>query len=137
MSCNCGCNERHNECGCEGVRRNVYNCPGSQRVVKHQHVIKYHHDTINEYDVVHEHEYHTRDVVKEREVAKYNTEPPYRPNYCGNGCGCGNGNVEVDATIVRVDDGYRGVDNVAVVRARNECCGAMPMRPMNYLGRRW
>jgi hypothetical protein len=102
MHCNCtdGCHK----CGHEPIMRQVYNCPGSQRVIKHQHVVKYQHDTINEYDIIHEHEYNTRDVVREREVVKHNDCTSHQPNYC------------------KTDD----------------CCdGVMPVRPLNYWGRRW
>jgi hypothetical protein len=72
------------------VVRQVFDCPGTQRVVKHEHVVRHQHDTINEYDVVHEHIYNTRDVVREREVVLHNDYQPHQPDYCG-GETCGTG----------------------------------------------
>ena len=84
MSCNCirGCHR----CGHSQVIREVFNCPGSQRVVKHEHVVRYRHDTIHEYDVIHEHEFNTRDVVREREVVKHNDSRTHTPDYCDDSC---------------------------------------------------
>jgi len=84
MSCNCvdGCHK----CGREPVIRQVFNCPGSQRIVRHEHVVKHQHDVINEYDVIHEHSFNTRDIVREREVVKHNDCRTHEPNYCGDDC---------------------------------------------------
>lgn len=79
-TCNGGCQQ------CDPVHRQVFNCPGSQQVIRHQHLVKHRHDIVNEYDVVHEHEYNTRDVVREREVVTHNDCSNHQPNYCGDGC---------------------------------------------------
>jgi hypothetical protein len=97
----------------EQVIRQVFNCPGTQRVVKHQHIVKHCHDTINEYEIIHEHEYNTRDVVREREVVKNNDYCNHVPNYCGETCGCG---------------------------TCENCCAMaapMPYRGRGHFGRRW
>jgi len=92
---NCTCTDGCQRCGCEPVQREIFDCPGSQRVNKFEHVIRHRHDIINEYNVIHEHEYNTRDVVMEREVVRHNDHKPYMPNYCGDNCGrndgCGDG----------------------------------------------
>jgi len=83
MSCNCerGCPR------CQGqVIREIFNCPGSQQVIKHEHIIRHQHDIIHEYDVVHEHEFTTRDVVRERTVENHNDCRTHEPNYCGDDC---------------------------------------------------
>jgi len=104
----CTCTNGCNNCGYEPVIKQVFNCPGSQKVIKHQHIVKYQHDTINEYDIIHEHEYNTRDVVREREVVKQNDYSAYQPNYCPEPC---------------CEPNYYGA-------------GTM-YKPMNYLGKRW
>ena len=77
----------HNCCQEEPITQ-VFNCPGSQRVIKHRHIVKHQHDTVNEYDVIHEHEYNTRDVVRESQVVRHNDCSTHTPNYCGDtGCG--------------------------------------------------
>jgi len=91
--------------------RQVFDCPGSQRVVKHEHIVRHQHDTINEFDVIHEHTYNTRDVVREREVVRHNDYRPHQPNYCGDGCG------EVERNC--------------------GCERPMPYRPRFWQGRRW
>jgi len=82
MDCNCidGCDR----CGREPVIREVFDCPGSQRVIRHEHVVRHHHDVINEYDIIHEHEFNTRDIVREREVVRHNDCRTHEPNYCCN-----------------------------------------------------
>ncbi|MCL2405081.1 MAG: hypothetical protein FWC92_06000 [Defluviitaleaceae bacterium] len=84
MSCNCtnGCHR----CG-QQVIREVFNCPGSQRIVRHEHVVRHQHDIIHEFDVIHEHEYNTRDVVREREVVRHNDCRTHTPDYCEDSCG--------------------------------------------------
>ncbi|MCL2197600.1 MAG: hypothetical protein FWB80_01630 [Defluviitaleaceae bacterium] len=78
MNCTCtnGCQL------CAPVKRQVFTCPPTQRVVRHQHIVKHCHDTINEIEVIHEHEFNTRDVVREREVTCHNDYVPHVPNYC-------------------------------------------------------
>ncbi|MCL2360831.1 MAG: hypothetical protein FWC73_03330 [Defluviitaleaceae bacterium] len=83
---NCTCNEGCNRCGHEPVIREVFNCPGSQRIIKHEHVIRHQHDIIHEFDVIHEHEFNTHDVVREREVVKHNDCRTHEPNYCSDDC---------------------------------------------------
>jgi len=83
MTCNGTGDCRH--CA-DPVRREVFNCPGSQQVNRHQHIVRHQHEIINEYDVIHEHEYNTRDVVREREVVKHNDFTSHNPNYCGDDC---------------------------------------------------
>ena len=73
-------------CGREPVIRQVFNCPGTQRVIRHQHIVRHQHNVINEYDIVHEHEFNTRDVVREREVVTHNDSRTHEPNYCGDEC---------------------------------------------------
>ncbi|MCL2388381.1 MAG: hypothetical protein FWC89_12680 [Defluviitaleaceae bacterium] len=84
MHCDCtgGCHK----CAHETVNRQVFNCPGSQQIIKHQHVVKHQHDVIHEYDVIHEHEYNTRDVVREREVVNHNDCRTHQPIYCNDDC---------------------------------------------------
>jgi len=85
MNCNCidGCDR----CRREPVIRKVFNCPGTQRVVRHQHIVRHQHDLINEYEIIHEHEFNTRDVVREREVSRHCDHRTHVPNYCGDdGC---------------------------------------------------
>jgi len=86
MNCNCvnGCPQ----CCPEPVMEQVFNCPGTQQVIKHKHIVKHQHDIINEYDVIHEHEFNTRDVVRERQVVRNNDCTTHVPNYCGDECGC-------------------------------------------------
>jgi len=81
---NCNCTDGCHRCGHESVVRKVFNCPGSQRIIRHEHVVKHQHDIINEYDVIHEHEFNTRDVVREREVVRNNDCRTHEPNYCNN-----------------------------------------------------
>ncbi|MCL2365108.1 MAG: hypothetical protein FWC71_10650 [Defluviitaleaceae bacterium] len=83
---NCNCTNGCHQCGHEPVRRQVFNCPGSQRVIRHEHVVKHRHDIINEYDVIHEHEFNTRDVVRERKEVCHNDFTTHQPNYCGEDC---------------------------------------------------
>ncbi|MCL2356132.1 MAG: hypothetical protein FWC70_03075 [Defluviitaleaceae bacterium] len=86
---NCNCTNGCHACGGEQVIRQVFNCPGTQRVIRHEHIVKHQHDTINEYDVIHEHEYTTRDVVREREVVSHSDCSSHMTNYCGgNDDGC-------------------------------------------------
>ena len=84
MTCTClgGCRN----CEQDHVKREVFHCPGSQQINRHQHIVRHQHDIINEYDVIHEHEYNTRDVVREREVVRHNDFTCHEPNYCGNEC---------------------------------------------------
>ena len=84
---NCNCTNGCNRCSQEPVIREVFSCPGSQRVVRHEHIVRHRHDTIHEYDVIHEHEFNTHDVVREREVVRHNDNRRHEPNYCGEGCG--------------------------------------------------
>ncbi|MCL1863885.1 MAG: hypothetical protein FWF78_10000 [Defluviitaleaceae bacterium] len=79
---NCNCTNGCNNCMSEAVNRQVFTCPATQRVVRHQHIVKHCHDTINEIEVIHEHEYNTRDVVREREVVLHNDYVPHNPSYC-------------------------------------------------------
>ena len=79
----CTCTDGCQRCGHEQVCREVFNCPGSQRTIRHEHVVRHHHDILHEYDVIHEHEFNTRDVVREREVVKHNDCRTHEPNYCG------------------------------------------------------
>ena len=87
---NCNCTNGCHKCGCEPVIepvvRREFNCPGTHRVIRHQHIVRHQHDIVNEYDVIHEHEYNTRDVVREREVVKHNDCSTHEPNYCGDAC---------------------------------------------------
>jgi len=109
----CTCTDGCQLCERDPVIRQVFNCPGTQRVIRHQHIVKHCHDTINEYEVIHEHEYNTRDVVREREVVKHNDCSNHVPNYCGDTCTCG----------------------VCVI-----CCArvtTMPRGGRNFFGRRW
>ncbi|MCL2577295.1 MAG: hypothetical protein FWE27_04510 [Defluviitaleaceae bacterium] len=78
MKCNCtnGCHR------CEPVIRKVFNCPGSKRIVRHEHVVRHQHDIIHEYDIIHEHEFNTRDVVRERRVERHNDCRTHVPDYC-------------------------------------------------------
>jgi len=80
MDCNCtdGC-ER---CGREPVIREVFNCPGSQRIIRHEHIVRHQHDVIHEFDIIHEHEFNTRDIVREREVVNHVDCRTHEPNYC-------------------------------------------------------
>ena len=84
---NCNCTNGCHRCGSEPVIRQVFNCPGSQRVIRHEHVVRHQHDIIHEYDVIHEHEFNTRDVVREREVVRNNDCRTHEPNYCNDDCG--------------------------------------------------
>ncbi|MCL2187546.1 MAG: hypothetical protein FWC16_10585 [Defluviitaleaceae bacterium] len=108
---NCTCTNGCPKCRPEPVIRQVFDCPGTQRVVKHEHIVRHQHDTINEYDVIHEHTYNTRDVVREREVVRHNDYVPHQPNYCGTACEA----------------------------PRTNTCGCTPMapRPRFWAGRRW
>lgn len=83
---NCTCTHGCNQCRRDPAMRQVFDCPGTQRVVKHEHIVRHQHDTINEFDVIHEHTYNTRDVVREREVVKHNDYRPHQPIYCGDTC---------------------------------------------------
>ena len=105
------CKDGCPECCPEPVMKQVYNCPGTQKVIRHQHIVKHQHDIINEYDIIHEHEYNTRDVVREREVVKHNNLCNHQPNYCPEPCSCG----------------------------KCDTCCAVPRygRGYNYFGRRW
>ena len=82
---NCNCTDGCHRCGHQQVTRRVFDCPGTQRVVRHQHVVRHRHDVIHEYDVIHEHEFNTRDVVREREVVRHNDCRTHTPNYCNDG----------------------------------------------------
>ena len=102
---NCTCTNGCQRCANEPIQREVFTCPGSQRVNRIEHVVRHQHDIINEYNVIHEHDFNTRDVVMEREVVRHNDHRPYTPNYCGDdcgngertdGCGCGDGCGRVD-----------------------------------------
>jgi len=86
MTCNCtnGCPR----CGHEQIIREVFNCPGTQRTIRHEHVVRHHHDVVHEYDITHEHEFNTRDVVREREVVRHNDCRTHQPNYCNGDDGC-------------------------------------------------
>ncbi|MCL1843321.1 MAG: hypothetical protein FWF79_05870 [Defluviitaleaceae bacterium] len=86
---NCNCTDGCAQCGREPVIRQVFNCPGSQRVVRHEHIVRHNHDVVHEFDVIHEHQFTTRDVVREREVVNHDDCRTHAPNYCGDGCGCG------------------------------------------------
>lgn len=68
-----------------GTNRQVFSCPGTQNVVRHEHVVRHRHDTIHEIDVIHEHEFNTFDVVRERQVTRHNDCRTHEPNYCGDG----------------------------------------------------
>jgi len=83
---NCSCTDGCHQCGHSPVMRQEFECPGTQRVIRHEHVVKHRHDIINEYDVVHEHEFNTRDVVRERQVVRHNDCSSHEPNYCGTNC---------------------------------------------------
>ena len=86
MDMNCTCTNGCHQCNREPVIREVFNCPGTQRVIRHEHVVRHQHNTINEYDVIHEHEYNTHDVVRQREVVKHNDCRTHEPNYCEDKC---------------------------------------------------
>ena len=83
---NCSCTGGCHLCSGEAVSRQVFTCPGSQRVVRHEHIVKHQHDIIHEYDIIHEHEFNTRDIVRERKVVKHNDCRTHEPNYCGDDC---------------------------------------------------
>jgi hypothetical protein len=80
---NCNCTNGCHLCGGEQVMRQVFNCPGSQRVVRHEHIVNHQHETVHEIDVVHCHEHTTRDVVRERQEVVHNDHRTHVPNYCG------------------------------------------------------
>ena len=86
---NCNCTNGCHQCG-GGVIRQEFTCPGTQRVIRHEHIVRHNHDTINEYDIIHCHEHTTRDVVREREEVTHSNLSSHVPNYCG-GNDCGDG----------------------------------------------
>jgi len=108
---NCGCDRGHNS---HPVIRRRFSCPGTQRIIRHEHIVNHQHDIINEFDVIHEHDINQFDVVRERNVVRHHDNRTHdSSNYCNrNRIGSGNGS--------RMDDeGEDDFETIDFGRARN------------------